>query len=323
MHKIIPAIRVFHAEGKCSQHIGQSSRIHSMGRKHGFCSVPIKLHHAPFKLQVVSSVSQRRVTSSFCPSLALRNNILHFFWELTSGKLFCLLPNRCTYVTIGCNFPLFLPVASTGVLLFLCSANSGHLKQPIYISSLFGICFLEMFTARPQLQSVTHTSNTLSVYCGLSVCVRYICWIGGKELWFLCRIGRRGLGMLFLPPTLSSQTVMDPEMAKSSCSSDHKALSRALNCSCAERELSPPRPTLGTRRWGRKRRQEEEGQEEGGGGGTKWQDGWQSVGRSWHSHLREWAAGGGEVSLIHSSSERRSSETGSPDQRAVYFERRM
>lgn len=72
-----------------------------------------------------------------------------------------------------------------------------------------------------------------------------------------------------------------------------------------------PRPTLGTGRWGKKRRQGEEGQE-GMCGWTKWQDGWQGVGRFWHSHLREWAAGW-EVSLIHSFSEsqRLETETGS------------
>ncbi len=114
-----------------------------------------------------------------------------------------------------------------------------------------------------------------------------------------------------LPPTLSLQTVMDAEMAKSSCSSDHKALSRALNCVCAERELSPPRLTLGTWRWRKKRRQGEEGQE-GMCGWTKWQDGWQSVGRFWHSHLKKWEAGW-EVSLIHSfsKSQRLETESGS------------
>ena len=150
---------------------------------------------------------------------------------------------------------------------------------------------------------------TLSVYsCLTDVCD--ICWIGRKELWFLYRSGGGAQGAP-LPPTLSFPTVMDPEMAKSSCSSDHKALSRALNCSYAERELSPPRPTLGTRRWGKKSRQEEEGQE-GMCGWTKWQDGWQGVGRFWHSHLRMWAAGW-EVSLIHSFSEsqRLEAESGS------------
>lgn len=144
-------------------------------------------------------------------------------------------------------------------------------------------------------------SMTLSVYsCLTEVCD--ICWIGRKELW---------LGNALLASTLSFQTVMDPGMAKSSWSSDHKALSRALNCSCVERELSPPRPTLGMRRWRKRRRQEEEGQE-GMRGWTKWQDGWQGVGRFWHSHLREWAAGW-EVSLIHSSSknQRLATETGS------------
>lgn len=51
-----------------------------------------------------------------------------------------------------------------------------------------------------------------------------------------------------LHPMLSFQTVMDPEIEKSSCSSDHKALSRDLYCSYAEKELSLAWATLGTRR---------------------------------------------------------------------------
>lgn len=61
----------------------------------------------------------------------------------------------------------------------------------------------------------------------------------------MARIDSGGGALDALLPPMSFQTVMDPEMVESSCSYDHKALSRALNCSCVERELSPPSPPWG------------------------------------------------------------------------------
>lgn len=78
--------------------------------------------------------------------------------------------------------------------------------------------------------------------------------------------------MVFYAPHCHFRQLWTQKWKKSSWFSDHKALSRGLYCACAEKELSPPRATLGTRRRGKKRRMEEE-EQDGMCGWTKWQDG--------------------------------------------------
>lgn len=217
------------------------------------------------------------------------------------------LAQSFVYSCLGCSFSLLeklrlLSSAHSGNWTILIIWVSKHLPgRNVYSPPATPIC------QRHQILR--------QVMCILYSCLTDMCdvrWIGRKKNDGSCvRSGGGGSACSPSPPRCRFRQLWTQKWRKSSCSSDHKAPSWACNCSCVERELFPPMPALGSSRWREESRQDKDGQE-GMCGRTKWQDGWQDVGRFWHSHLWEWAAGW-EVSLIHSSSEsqRLGTETGS------------
>lgn len=64
-----------------------------------------------------------------------------------------------------------------------------------------------------------------------------------------------GPGMLFYPPHSHFRQLWNQKWQKAAAPLTIKPWAEPLNCPCVEGELFPPRPTLGTRRWGKKNMQ--------------------------------------------------------------------
>lgn len=234
----------------------------------------VSLCDASFFFRALSNLSVIILAPSPITTCSVLQRFEIFAWldvscELTvpccEFRLKFLFTSRCrTCVCSDCSFPRVDSFPALEFVVFHSYVLPTQVKwnNLIIWASLASACEKCLW---PDCNS--NLSQIQILWCYLFIVVFQTCVIyaeQAKKNYGSCIERRGGAQDAPLCPMLSFQTVMDPEIEKSSCSSDHKALSWDLYCSYAEKELSLARATLGTRRWGKKRR--------GEAGGDVWMD---------------------------------------------------